>query len=45
MNEVRRLTAPTPPTPIEWPDGIALTQEPVANCHRYDHLLGAIYAY
>ena len=26
---------------VNVPDGIALTIEPLANCHRYDYLLGA----
>lgn len=42
MNELRRLIAPhSPASAINVPDGIALTMEPIANCHRYDHLLGA----
>ena len=42
MNELRRLIAPhLPAASINVPDGIALTIEPIANCHRYDHLLGA----
>lgn len=42
MNELRRLIAPhLPKVAINVPDGIALTTEPVANCQRYDHLLGA----
>lgn len=42
MNELRRLISPhLPVTSINVPDGIALTMEPVANCHRYDYLLGA----
>ncbi|UAW64700.1 hypothetical protein KMZ15_03255 [Mycoavidus sp. HKI] len=45
MNEMRRLTDPSPPTPLEWPDGIALTLEPLADCHRYDHLLGETHAH
>lgn len=41
MNELRRLIAPhLPLTAISVPDGIALTMEPVANCGRYDYLLG-----
>ena len=41
MNELRRLILPhLPATSINVPDGIALTIEPVANCHRYDYLLG-----
>lgn len=39
MNELRRLIAPTPPkTLLQLPDGILLTQEPQANCARYDSL-------
>lgn len=42
MNELRRLIAPPlPAAVISVPDGIALTIEPTANCHRYDYLLGA----
>ncbi len=41
MNELRRLISPhLPVTSINIPDGIALTMEPIANCHRYDYLLG-----
>ena len=41
MNELRRLISPhLPATSINVPDGIALTMEPVANCQRYDYLLG-----
>jgi len=42
MNELRRLVAPhLPVITINVPDGIALTLEPLANCQRYDYLLGA----
>lgn len=42
MNELRRLIAPHLPLgAITVPDGIALKLEPVANCQRYDYLLGA----
>lgn len=42
MNELRRLIAPHLPAAMNnLPDGIALTLEPLANCQRYDHLLGA----
>jgi hypothetical protein len=42
MNELRRLISPhLPAASINVPDGIVLTMEPVANCHRYDYLLGA----
>ena len=41
MNELRRLIAPhLPAAAVNVPDGIALTIEPIANCHRYDYLLG-----
>lgn len=39
MNELRRLVAPNPPPSIEWPDGLTLALEPLADCGRYDHLL------
>ena len=46
MNELRRLIAPHLPTAaINVPDGIALTIEPIADCHRYDHLLGAAHVH
>ena len=42
MNELRRLVAPNlPMMAINVPDRIALTMEPLANCQRYDYLLGA----
>lgn len=42
MNELCRLIAPyLPVVAINVPDGIALTTGPLANCQRYDHLLGA----
>lgn len=42
MNALRRLIAPhLPAAAIDVPDGIALSMEPVANCHRYDYLLGS----
>jgi hypothetical protein len=42
MNELRRLIAPhLPAAAIAVPDGIALTMEPLANCQRYDYLLGS----
>ena len=42
MNELRRLIAPhLPAAAIHLPDTIALTMEPLANCQRYDYLLGA----
>ena len=42
MNELRRLIAPhLPAVANNVPDGITLTTEPVANCQRYDYLLGA----
>lgn len=43
MNELRRLIAPhLPVAAIVVPDAIVLTMEPLANCHRYDHLLGNV---
>ena len=43
MNELRRLIAPhLPATAIAVPDAIVLTMEPLANCHRYDYLLGNV---
>jgi hypothetical protein len=46
MNELRRLITPTPPlTLAELPDGIALTREPLANCHRYDTLRESLYVH
>lgn len=42
MNELRRLISPhLPVVSIDVPDAITLTTEPIANCHRYDYLLGA----
>ena len=42
MNELRRLIAPhLPVMAINVPDGIALTMGTLANCQRYDYLLGA----
>lgn len=41
MNELRRLISPHLPATSHAYPGIALTMEPVANCHRYDYLLGA----
>lgn len=42
MNELRGLIAPLIPVMvINVPDGIALMIEPIANCPRYDYLLGA----
>ena len=40
MNELRRLIAPPVPTAIDVADRITLTIEPLADCRRYDHLLG-----
>lgn len=45
MNELRRLMAPNPLPSIEWPDGITLTIEPLADCSRYDHLLGGAHVH
>lgn len=44
MNEVRRLVDPPPPVPLatgQW----HLSLEPVANCSRYDELLGDVYVH
>lgn len=42
MNELRRLIAhDLPAAEIPVPDGITLTMEPLANCNRYDYLLGS----
>ena len=42
MNALRRLISPhLPATSMNVPDRIALTIEPIANCNRYDYLLGA----
>jgi transposase len=42
MNALRRLISPhLPATNIHVPDGITLSIEPMANCQRYDYLLGA----
>lgn len=41
MNELRRFIAPhLPAAAIHVSDDIALTIEPLANCQRYDYLLG-----
>ena len=46
MNELRRLIAPhLPAVAIQLPDEIALSIEPLANCQRYDHLLGSHYVH
>ncbi len=46
MNELRRLIAPhLPAALINVPEGIALTLEPLANCQRYDYLLGAAHVH
>ena len=45
MNALRRLMAPhADTTHIDVPDGIALAIEPLANCQRYDYLLGVAHA-
>ena len=42
MNALRRLIAPhLPAAAISVPDGIVLSIEPLANCSRYEYLLGA----
>jgi hypothetical protein len=40
MNELRRLTAPERPECISLPEQLRLQVEPMADCRRYDHLLG-----
>jgi transposase len=46
MNALRRRIAPhLPVVAVNVPDGIALTTEPMANCQRYDYLLGAANAH
>lgn len=40
LNELRRLTSPERPDSIVF-EGIGLRVEPLADCARYDHLLGA----
>ncbi len=45
MNELRRLTAPARPIEISMPDQFRLQVEPLANCSRYDHLLGGRYVH
>jgi hypothetical protein len=46
MNELRHLITPTlPVTLVDLPDGIALTREPLANCHRYDTLRETSYVH
>ncbi|MCV2359161.1 hypothetical protein LNV08_09245 [Paucibacter sp. TC2R-5] len=40
MNELRRLTAPERPERISLPEQLRLQVEPMADCSRYDHLLG-----
>jgi transposase len=45
MNELRRLTAPPRPTEISLPDQLRLQVEPLADCSRYDRLLGGQYVH
>ena len=45
MNELRRLTAPPRPTEISLPDQLRLQVEPLADCRRYNHLLGGQYVH
>lgn len=40
MNELRRLTAPERHERISLPEQLRLQVEPMADCSRYDHLLG-----
>ena len=45
MNALRRLTAPPRPTEINLPDQLRLQVEPLADCNRYDYLLGGQYVH
>lgn len=45
MNELRRLTAASPATPLRLPDQLRLQVEPVADCSRYDDLRGGQYVH
>jgi transposase len=45
MNELRRLTAPPRPSEISLPEQLRLKVEPLADCSRYDHLLGSQYVH
>ena len=40
MNELRRLSAPSGPPPINLPEQLQLQTEPLADCARYDLLRG-----
>lgn len=43
LNELRRLTEPTHRPIMEVPVALILRNEPVANCGRYDSLLGGLH--
>lgn len=45
MNELRRLISPPAPHAIPIPDNITLAIEPIADCRRYDYLLGDGYVH
>ncbi len=45
MNELRRLTAPPRPSEFSLPEQLRLKVEPLADCSRYDHLLGSPYVH
>ena len=45
MNELRRLTAASPPVPLNLPDQLRLQVEPMADCSRYDDLRGGQYVH
>lgn len=45
MNELRRLTAPVQPMALSLPEQLKLRVEPIADCHRYDHLRGEHYVH
>ena len=45
MNELRRLTAASPPAPLNLPDQLRLQIEPMADCNRYDDLRGGQYVH
>jgi hypothetical protein len=38
LNHLHRLIAPAPPDRMETPDRLRLSQEPRADCNRYDQL-------
>jgi transposase len=45
INELRRLLAPNRPVTLQVPNDIKLNIEPLADCSRYDHLLGGNHVY